>query len=335
MTDAFRDKSFCDAPEFLQTNCFMQRAILIAFHIACGLFHRTHGFARAHFPTLRPLLAGMVWAMLTQPVQGAAVCKRALVQASAPHSDSLGMWMNHYAGVQPNTTLEVPVRVFGFTDILSIQGVILWDPQTLQFQGATNFNLPGFNPSNNFGNPADMAQGILRFGWLNSINAGTTLPDSSSVFTLIFKVVGAEGATTLLRFAELPPATYFEFVKADLSTFGFSDLSLVDGSVSLSIQANSSLADIRRPMLSADLSPNPCNTNGDFVLRLRLEVPSELSASAFDAAGRIVFSEKNMGRFTAGEHRIAMRLPSDAPSGMYQLALRAANQLAVLPLIKQ
>ncbi|MFN4081103.1 MAG: cohesin domain-containing protein [Saprospiraceae bacterium] len=272
---------------------------------------------------------------MTQPLQGGALDKRILIQVSAPLSDSVGMWMSHYVGVQPNAILDVPVRVRGFSDILSIQGVILWDPETLQLETVTNFNLPGFNPSIHLGSPAEWADGILRFGWLNSVTEGVTLVDSSSIFTLRFKAIGAAGAMSTLRFSELPPATYFELVKADLSAFGFSDLSLVDGSVSLAIKANSSFADIRRPILSAGLSPNPCGPKGDFVLHLDLEVPSELSASALDASGRIIFSEKNIGRFSAGAHLIAMRLPSDAPAGMYQLALRAANQLAVLPLIKQ
>ena len=248
-------------------------------------------------------------------------------------SDKKSMAIGQYMNATPNSMLDVPVRVRNFSNIVGAQGVIQWDPQVLQLEEVLDVNLPAFDPSWHLNSPAEQAAGTLRFGWPSSFPDGVSLPDDSSVFLLRFKVVGALGSGTPVYFAESQPTTYFELIDKDLNAYGFWDMDLNDGLVIT--EAGSSVLDTRMSFVTQSLFPNPCGPDGLFNLQISLKEAASVSAQLFDASGKVVFSEKNLGRFAVGEHLIEMRLPTHAPSGMYQLALRAANQTAALPLIKQ
>lgn len=106
----------------------------------------------------------------------------------------------------PNTsvllgdTTTIEVRVNNFTDIISMQASINWNPAELAYLDIADFGLGDFT-SNNFGiTKAD--QGHIRFVWAPSNAIAQSLPDSSILFTVRFKCLGSEPYDVTLDFED-------------------------------------------------------------------------------------------------------------------------------------
>lgn len=100
----------------------------------------------------------------------------------------------------PNTgeNFCVDVKVKDFTDILSLEFALRWDPAVIQFDHVEGFGLPSLTAANfNTGQTAD---GKISIAWMIancSPNAvGVTTPDGTTVFRLCFKALGDYGATS-------------------------------------------------------------------------------------------------------------------------------------------
>lgn len=87
----------------------------------------------------------------------------------------------------------VDVMVYDFTDILSMQFSMQWNPATIRFDSVNNYNLPT-GTANNFGDPSILGPGVLTFAWLDNNLDGVTLPDGSTIFQLCFTAL-ASGST--------------------------------------------------------------------------------------------------------------------------------------------
>lgn len=92
----------------------------------------------------------------------------------------------------------VDVKVKDFTDILSMDFALQWDPQIIQFERVEGFGLPNFG-AGNF-NTTQAANGTLSVSWLVaacSANAvGVTTPDGTTIFRLCFKALGEYGESS-------------------------------------------------------------------------------------------------------------------------------------------
>lgn len=93
------------------------------------------------------------------------------------------------------------VEVTGFEDILSITSSIGWDSSVIKFVGASNFE--GIENIANFNVPFDsMTQtfsNVANFFYFDFQNGLTlTLPDSTSIVTMCFEVVGEPTASTTI-----------------------------------------------------------------------------------------------------------------------------------------
>lgn len=99
------------------------------------------------------------------------------------------------ANVEVGESICVDVEVTNFTDILSMQFSMHWDPSIISFDSINNFVLPT-GTVNNFGNPDVLGPGVLTFAWLESTLTGTSLPNGSAIFQLCFTAI-APGTSTI------------------------------------------------------------------------------------------------------------------------------------------
>ncbi|RMD71641.1 MAG: hypothetical protein D6818_07570, partial [Bacteroidetes bacterium] len=104
-------------------------------------------------------------------------------------------------GVQPGDTVCLPLTVSNFTDILSAQFSLSYDPAVVQFLYADNFNpnMPWLSDAN-FN---DTGNGIA-FSWNDLSLNGVTLPDGAVAFELCFEAVGMEGEASPVDFTDQP-----------------------------------------------------------------------------------------------------------------------------------
>ncbi|MFN7117046.1 MAG: gliding motility-associated C-terminal domain-containing protein [Saprospiraceae bacterium] len=92
----------------------------------------------------------------------------------------------------------VDVKVKDFTDILSMDFSLQWDPQIIQFERVEGFGLPNFG-AGNF-NTTQAPDGSLSVSWLvaqcSPTAVGVTTPDGTTIFRLCFKALGQYGESS-------------------------------------------------------------------------------------------------------------------------------------------
>jgi len=94
--------------------------------------------------------------------------------------------------VEPGQTFCYPIKVANFTNILSTQFCLQWDPSVLRFIEPTAFFLPGMTASNfNLIN-----SGTLASLWFSSSTDPISVDDFNAIFSLCFEAIGEVGACT-------------------------------------------------------------------------------------------------------------------------------------------
>lgn len=111
--------------------------------------------------------------------------------------------------VNPGDQVCLDLDLVDFTDILSVQFSIQWDPGVIDFQ-----NVTGLNPSITGLDMGDfdlsqVDNGILTFNWsngqpCNTATSGVTLPDGADFFKLCFTATGVYGNHTFVQIVDQP-----------------------------------------------------------------------------------------------------------------------------------
>jgi hypothetical protein len=127
---------------------------------------------------------------------------------------------------QSGTQITVPVKVGNFTDIVSAQGTIQFDPSIITYVSVQQFGLTGMNGSS-FGT-SGTGTGKLTFSWYDGTLAGVTLADSTVLFSITFNIIGTNGQVSALSFVNSP--TIMEIIDNAFNTL---PLALNDGSVTV------------------------------------------------------------------------------------------------------
>ncbi len=99
----------------------------------------------------------------------------------------------------PGDTVQVPVRVFDFQDVISFQfSMFHTDATVARFVGVSGFNLPdlGLNNVNIF------SDSLLTVVWFSSM--GVTPPDSTIIFNIDMEIISQEAACTRVEFGNIP-----------------------------------------------------------------------------------------------------------------------------------
>lgn len=104
--------------------------------------------------------------------------------------------------------LCLPVKVYNFQDMLSMQYTVQFDPEKLQFVGVVNHKLP-YLTTNNFGLQSAQ-EGLITVVWIDNSLQGVTKNEGDDVFTLCFRVKAAPGEQLEVKFTDEP--TPFESV---------------------------------------------------------------------------------------------------------------------------
>ena len=97
---------------------------------------------------------------------------------------------------------SVAIRVSNFSDILSMQGSINWDPAKLTFSSVGNFGLPYFDDQSM--GTTEIDQGKLRFIWTPDDGIARNLADSTIIFRVNFKVLAPAGENIQVNISDDP-----------------------------------------------------------------------------------------------------------------------------------
>lgn len=102
----------------------------------------------------------------------------------------------------------VPLTVYGFQQMLSMQYSIQFDAEKLQFVGIIDQNLPYLNTSN-FG-LHNTSKGVITVVWLDNSLQGVSKNEGEKIYSLCFRVKAEAGDTTEVKLSGEP--TPFESV---------------------------------------------------------------------------------------------------------------------------
>ena len=99
------------------------------------------------------------------------------------------------------SSICVPITTRDFDAIGAFQAGITFDPSVLRFNSINQAGLTGVDVGDN-----DAATGMLRILWQADFSTpSVTLPDDTVLFELCFDVIGAEGTSSNIAFANFPP----------------------------------------------------------------------------------------------------------------------------------
>jgi hypothetical protein len=199
-------------------------------------------------------------------------------------------------------TVCLPVQVLGFDDIVSYNWCVNWDATVLEFVTVVPSPVsPNLQAAYNLLTPARLVM-----AWEEPSSLGFTLPDSSLLFELCFRVVGAQGAGTLVEInGEGLPVP----VQLNATTLGGQNLWPAVG-VPAGFVLVGTIATTEAPIAIARTWPNPTHD----VLFFEIEKMHWQQVEVFDALGR----------------RVATPRRADAASGLDVSVCRAGWHTLVL-----
>ena len=149
----------------------------------------------------------------------------------------------------------VEIKVNGFTDVISFQASINWDPTLLVFAGVSDFGIKDFN-ADNFGITTS-GQGHVRFVWEPSDATALTVTDSTVLFSVQFEFISSEPKEVPVSFTDITsnPAFTIEFAN---STYEVLTVNTHDGSITY-FDEITGLEDLYEKGIS--IYPNPFHEN--------------------------------------------------------------------------
>jgi Secretion system C-terminal sorting domain len=142
---------------------------------------------------------------------------------------------------QDGNVVTVDFLVYNFSDIVSMQYTVHWDPTVMQFESVEYFDLP-FLTDGNFGlfSTAQLASGNLTHSWLDFNTTGITLPECSTIYRV--KYISLNGQVSPISIVGTPTA--IEVVDANGNEVGLeqgidcSNVGQIKGTVFLDTNGN-------------------------------------------------------------------------------------------------
>ena len=106
--------------------------------------------------------------------------------------------------VDESEEFEIEMTVSNFTDLVTMQFTIEWDPTKMSLLEITDFNLTDLDASRFGDTTTNTDLGLLPVAWEDKDLSGTSVPDGTVIFKLKMKAMGNPGDTIPLLFVSSP-----------------------------------------------------------------------------------------------------------------------------------
>lgn len=138
----------------------------------------------------------------------------------------------------PGEIIEINFNVDNFTDLLSVQFSINFDPAVLDFRALKNINpsVPGLN-ANSFNVVDFIDEGKITLAWFESALNQVTIPDGSLFFTIEFEVIGVPCDNSIIAITDDP-------LDIEVSEDGNVDIGLVSNNGLVTVPGTGCIQDI-------------------------------------------------------------------------------------------
>ncbi len=208
--------------------------------------------------------------------------------------------------VEPATMVSIDVNVADFNSIVGMQFSINWNPDVLEFNEVENFGIEDITLEANFG--LDSAGvGRLGFLWIDNTLAGVDLPDSSTLFSIKFMVIGDPNSTCQMIFSDMPTLIEFSDVDDVIET------ELIGATITV-MEPNSLFYNSAPDQIKViDCYPNPFSARTS--LEFQLATSDQLTILIKDAKGKLIYSQQDF--FQAGKHQVIFNKDLFPAGGIY------------------
>jgi Concanavalin A-like lectin/glucanases superfamily/Carboxypeptidase regulatory-like domain/Cohesin domain len=127
--------------------------------------------------------------------------------------DTVGLHVSTVTAVC-NKSIDVPIRVTAFRNMISMQGSINWNAADLRFDSIANYGPSALGLNNTHFSTTNTSNGRLTFSWNDPAGTGQTLADSTTLITLRFTALGTTIRSVPVTVTGTP--TPLEFYDASL-----------------------------------------------------------------------------------------------------------------------
>lgn len=220
----------------------------------------------------------------------------------------------------PGDSVRVCLSTNDFQQIISLQFTLDWNATILDFLGTDNYELPGLNEFNF--NEERSTEGLLPFVWFDGGGEGISLPDSSGLFCLYFRALGAVGDSSLIQFSDNP--TPIQIGQFDGNQVSEIPLILLDGQVEI----------VENP-LSITLVTTNNNCFGDNQGSIETQVNNGIAPYSYAWTGPENFTsnEPSLGNLPAGTYELTVKDRIGRSSDTTVLITDASTALSISSLI--
>lgn len=206
-----------------------------------------------------------------------------------------------------NGKIKVAVKANGFVEVNGFQYGLNWDENILAF---SDFEAGAFSVVNS----NSSAVGKLQLLVLVQSEALKTLPDSTTLFTLVFDALAPIGTSTLLTLDEtlLP----FQVVVEDCKLAG-----ATMENTTITIEEVSSTTELETANFLVKIAPNPVKSGQPIFIETTTKLPRSLTLQVFDVNGKLL---RNWER-EAPTGTTRFNLQPSLEKGLYLLKIKDEN----------
>ena len=214
--------------------------------------------------------------------------------------------------VDEGTTIEVDVKVNDFESVQSMQFSVNWDPTVLQFDSLSNLNaLPDYSVGANFNIANAIQEGKLTTLWLDNMLLGLTLDDSTTLFSIVFNVIGDADSSSSVSITNDPLEVEFSDAAGNILP-----VILENGMITivgpLSVR-NTPFSQSNELFTLYQNEPNPFESQS--VIRFDLNRSMEVTFEIYDINGKLVYTLQN--QFQEGQNSIVIDADKLPGTGNY------------------
>ena len=217
----------------------------------------------------------------------------------------------------PDDEIEVDMTVQNFTDIITLQFTMRWNPEVLQYLEIRDTNLMA--KTGVLINDNDVAEGFFRFYWFESTLTGESLEDGDNLIKVAFKVIGEKGDTSYLDISDDP----MPFIAGDAHNSGAIPTARNNGMVIVQLPDG-----IQDPVTYGDITlyqntPNPFRENTQ--IQFDLTESKYITFTLYDLLGKKITEHTQL--YSAGSQYITLEQHQLPSAGTYLYQIQADNYL--------
>lgn len=228
--------------------------------------------------------------------------------------------------VDQGEEFEVSMKVTNFTNLITMQYTISWDPTMLEFVEVTSGNLPYINlgPDGTFGDTTlNTDLGLLPVVWVDNTLLGVTVDNETVIFTFTMKALDTTGIAPL-TFIGAPAAIEIVDVTQNPVPGTYED-----GEITISGMVNNVEVNKNDHLQSLKNFPNPFT---DYThIEFELKETTNITLTLTDLSGREVYRKTQ--RMSEGTHQVKIDASTLPVSGEYIYKVQTTDNQLIKKLI--